>query len=246
MARILSLYRRRPKLIDVNLQSGPYAPSALGQAAGKVAASYDFQVSSNCDGTFTTFQNVPASGGYRSPTAQDSVAGFDSEQFSQSRTPYLTRFAFNPIDYMTGGAVNTVFSTAGVSDATPIWLRVIQKNLDTSTNTASAPHLILPYPIIPQRPVIVGGTAPNAVSIAGSLEIQLPMQCNGIQIQNNGSNVLMVAFESTGVEFTVPPLSTEFTDLGMTYQTASQIFVRGVGGTTAFNMISAMRNNPIL
>lgn len=249
MARILSLYRRRPNLIDVNLQSGPYAPSAIGLAAGKVAVSYDFQVSANFDGTpvaFATFQNVPASGGYRSPTAQDPIAGFDSEQFSQSRTPYLTRFKFNPADYQTGGAVNTIFTTAGVTDLTPIWLKVIQNNLDGSTNTASAPHLILPFSSQPNRTVLLAGTAPNETSLATSLEIQLPMQCNNIQIQNNGGAILFVAFEPTGPEFVVNPLATDFTDFYQTYNATSQVFVRGNGATTTFNLVAALRNNPLM
>src|SRR5271157_2397299 len=110
MARYLSLYRRRTNLVDINLQSGPYAPMAIGLAAGKVALSYDFYVGANFDtASFTKFQNVPASGGYTSPTLSlpgKSIA-FDGEQFSQSRTPYLTRFRFAPSDYQTGGLVNT-------------------------------------------------------------------------------------------------------------------------------------------
>lgn len=243
MARILSLYRRRPNLIDVNLQSGPFAPSAV--ATGKVAASYDFQVSSNFDGTFTTFQNVPASGGYRSPTAQDPVAGFDSEQFSQSRTPYLTRFKFNPVDYMTGGAVNTVFTTRGVSDLTPIWIKIVKNNQDGTSDPASAPHMILPYASTPNRTVLIAGVAPDVGSLATSLEIQLPMQVNNIQVQNTGGANLFVAFEPTGAEWTVFPLSTEFENLYETFTATSQIFVRGNGATTTFEVIAALRNNPL-
>lgn len=244
MARFLSLYRRRPNLVDINLQSGPYAPMAIGLGAGKVAASYDFYVGANFDTASPTFfQNVPASGGYRSPSSQAPVAGFDSEQFSQSRTPYLTRFKFNAVDYIGAGLP---FTVAGVTDLTPLWLTFIQRNLDGTTNPATAPQLILPYSSVPNRTVILSGTAPSAASLAGSLEIQLPMQVNNIQIQNNGTNILQVAFEPTGPEFTVNP-STAGADINLytAYNSSSQLFVRGAGGTTAFNFIGALRNNPL-
>ena len=357
MARLLSLYRRRPNLVDVNLQSGPYAPMAIGLGSGKAALSYDFYVGQNFDSaSFTKFQTVPASGGYASPTTSlpGSNIAFDGEQFSQSRTPYLTRFKFAPSDYA------SVFTAAGVSDTTPIWLRVVQNNVDGTTNsvghptvygtvdlddltygaggsvdgltlhlkynataytigfvspvnrgdlinqinlvtapniTASidnqsqlvltgigtggsnsitvvgdagtltalgltaasppnpytgavnilqAPHLILPYISQPNRPIMLSGTAPEASSLASSLEIQLPMQVNNVQIQNNGSNPLFVAFEPTGPEFEVYPVSSAPNlNLYETYPASSQLFVRATGGTTTFNLISALRNNPV-
>jgi hypothetical protein len=245
--RYLSLYRRRSNLVDVNLQSGPYAPMALGLAAGKVASSYSFYVGANFDtASPTLFQVVPASGGYASPTT--SLPGyniaFDGEQFSQSRTPYLTRFKFAPSDYITGGLVNTAFTTAGVTDLTPFWLTVIQTNLDGTTNSRTAPHLILPYSSQPNRPILLSGTAPEGAALANSLEIQLPQQVNNIYIQNNGSNVLAVAFEPTGPEFLLNPFSEEGTNLPLVYPVSSQIFVRGSGGSTTFNLISSLKNQP--
>ena len=129
MARYLSLYRRRPNLIDVNLQSG--AGSSILMRAN--AASYNFQVAANFDSdalNWVTFQNVPVAG-YASPSAM--VEDFVGEQFSRSRTPYLTRFRFAPSDY------TSLFSAAGVSDITPIWLRVVQINADGSTDTNGYP-----------------------------------------------------------------------------------------------------------
>jgi len=348
MARYLSLYRRRTNLIDVNLQSG--LGSLIPTRAN--AASYNFQVASNFDITtssWLTFQNVPASGGFTSLNAR-SIA-FDGEQFSQSRTPYLTRFRFAPSDY------STIFTSAGVSDLTPIWLRVVQVNsngttdaegyptitgtvnlntlvygsggsVDTLTliisqdgggdqtitfaapgnrgaiitqinaivspgivasinpnnqlvlisstgvgasfsikleagstsltalglvsgtvtgaiNLAEAPHLILPYSSQPNRPILLSGTAPSGAAIINSQEIQLPLQVNNIQVQNNGSNILMIAFEPSGPEFLLNPFSEEGTNLVETFPASSQIFVRGAGGSTTFSLISALRNNPI-
>jgi hypothetical protein len=114
-----------------------------------------------------------------------------------------------------------------------------------AVNILEPPQLILPFSSQPNRPVVLSGTAPSAVSLATSLEIQLPMQVNNIQVQNTGGANLYVAFEPTGPEFVVYPLASAFTNLYETYPAASQIFVRGSGGTTTFNMISALRNNPI-
>jgi hypothetical protein len=242
MARYLSVYRRRPNLVDINLPSGPSATTPTSPESRANAASYNFQVAANFDGSYTTFQNVPASGGYRSPSVVD--ISFSSEQFSQSRQPFLTRFQFAPSDYMTGGKVNTVFTSVGVSDLTPLWIRVQQVNRDSTTNTPDSGMLILPYPVVPNRAIVLSGTAPNAGSLANSLEIQLPMEVNNIQIQNNGGAILYVAFEPTGPEFQVPVLSGDFLNLVTTYVSISQLFVRGNGGTVPFNFIGAERNNP--
>jgi hypothetical protein len=243
MARYLSLYRRRPNLVDINLQSGPYAPMAIGLAAGKVAASYDFYVGQNFDtGAFTKFQNVPASGGYTSPalSAPGVSIAFDGEQFSQSRTPYLTRFRFAPSDYTGAGLPFTVQS---VSDSTPFWLQVIQNNLDGTSNTKTAPQLILPYSSQPNRPVLLSGTAPNGPTTP--LEIQLPMQCDNLQVQNTSTSTnLMVAFEPGGPYFTVYQASVDGLNLYSTYPAASQLFVYGESNTCTFNVIAALRNNP--
>lgn len=237
MARYLSVYRRRLNYVDLNLQSGPNALIA----ARTTAASYDFQVASNFDGSYSTFQNVPASGGYASPTVQ--IVGFDSEQFSQSRTPYLTRFKFNPVDYLAGGAVNSVFTSVGVTDLTPFWIRIIQHNLDGTTNTAESGQLILPYLSTPRRTILLAGTAPSESSLASSLEIQLPIQVTNFQFQNNGSNNLFVAFEPTGPEFTLFPVSTTALNLYTAFSVASQVFVRADGsGGSAFDMVAALRN----
>jgi hypothetical protein len=292
-------------------------------AARANAASYDFYVASNFDQTFVKFQNVPASGGYGSPNVQQ--IGFDSEQFSQSRTPYLTRFKFAPSDYaavfasvspvsgqtgaaatisaFSGGVVTltglTGMTTAsvghyltltgaatasnngafqitayvsatsvkianpagvfpdansgsiswvesiGVSDTTPLWIQIVQNNLGGGSNPAEAPFLILPYSSQPNRAILLSGNAPSATTIYSSLELQLPMQVNNIQIQNNGGADLYVAFEPTGPEFTVNPVSTSALNIYETYVASAQLFVRGNGSTVAFNFIGALRNNPI-
>ncbi len=246
MARYLSLYRRRPNLVDVNLQSGPGSLVVTSPEPRANAVSYDFQVAQNFDGAYTTFQNVPVAG-YGSPTANlpgHNIA-FDGEQFSRQRIPYLTRFKFAPSDYMVGGLVNAVFTAVGVSDLTPLWIRTVQNNADGTSNSPDSGMLILPYSSTPNRTIMLSGSAPNQGSLASSLEIQLPMQVNNIQIQNNGGAIIYVAFEPTGPEFTLNPLSGDFENLYETYPSSSQLFVRGDSASVPFNLISALRNNPL-
>ncbi len=231
MARYLSLYRRRKNLVDLNLQTGVGALIA----ARATAFAYQFQAASNFDSSYTTFQVVPASGGYKSPSVPD--IGFDSEQFSQSRTPYLTRFKFAPSDYTT--------AVPAVNDANPFWVRIIQVNQDGTTNPAEAGQLILPYNPAPNRPLIIAGTAPSEVSVSNSLELQLPMQTTNVQIQNNGAVPLFIATEPTGPEFPVQPLSAYELNLYTTYPSFTQLFVRGSGGSCEFNLIGSIKNNPL-
>ncbi len=231
MARYLSLYRRRTNLVDLNLQSGPGSLIA----ARATAFAYQFQAAGNFDASYTTFQVVPASGGFKSVSVPD--VGFDSEQFSQSRTPYLTRFKFAPNDYTT--------VVAAVNDSLPFWVRVVQVNTNGTTNAPEAGQLILPYSSAPNRPLILSGTAPSAVSIATSLELQLPMEVTNVQIQNNGGVPLYVATEPNGPEWIVQPLGSDETNLYTVYPAITQLFVRGSGGTCPFNVIGAIRNNPV-
>jgi len=224
MARYLSIYRRRTNLVDLNLQA------RVG------AASYQFQAASNFDAAFNTFQVVPATG-FRSVSTPDT--GFDGEQFrgpQGAASPVgFTRFKFAPSDY--------TVAVPAVNDALPFYVRIIQTDVSGVVHPAESMELILPYNPEPNRPVILSGNAPNAASLAGSLEIQLPMQVLNSQFQNNGANDLFVAFEPTGAEFRVPPLSTLQTNLVTTYPSITQLFVRGAGGVTAFNFIGALRNN---
>jgi len=218
MARSLSLYRRRAGIIDLTL------PVRAG------VASYNFQFATNFDGSYTTFQNVP-SNGLISTTASDPAS--DSSGFRG-----LTRFLFNPADY------TAAFPT--LLDTVPLWIKIVPISTAGVTGTAEAGQLILPYSSTPDRPVNISGSAPSAVSIAGSLEIQLPRQCRNLQIQNNDTtNPMFVAFEPGGSEFEVFALASKFTNFGFTYPVVTQLFVRGSGGTVTFNATMSIRNNPI-
>lgn len=187
------------------------------------AKSYTFKASTNFDVAASAFQSVPQ-GGFRSPTAFDSGP---SEGFRGR-----TRFTFAPIDY-------------GLDDTKPIWLRIQQVNVDGSLGTDEAFHLIPPYAPAGRKAVVLAGSAPNAASLAASLELQLPHQMQGLELQNNGAQDLFVAFEPGGPEFKVVPLSTGFTNLSFQLPTFGQLFVRGNGAPVAFTAVMSDRNEAL-
>lgn len=187
------------------------------------AKSYLFKAATNFDAAAVAFQSVPQDG-FRSPNAFDSGP---SEGFRGR-----TRFTFAPADY-------------GLDDTKPIWIKIQQVNVDGTVSADEAFHLIPPYNPQGRKAVVLAGNAPNGASIAASLELQLPHQMQGLELQNNGSNDLYVAFEPGGPEFKVPPLTTGFTNLSVNYPTVSQLFVRGNGGAVAFAAVMSDRNEAL-
>lgn len=187
------------------------------------AKSYTFKASTNFDLAAVAVQSVPQDG-FRSPTAFDSGV---SDGFRGR-----TRFTFNPTDY-------------GLDDTKPIWLRFQQVNVDGTVGADEAFHLIPPYNPQGRKAVVIAGSAPNGASIAASLELQLPHQMQGMELQNNGGQDLYVAFEPGGPEFKVAPLSTGFTNLSINYPTVSQLFVRGNGAAVAFAAVMSDRNEAL-
>lgn len=216
MARNLSLYRRRPGLVDIVFPARPGA------------ASYLFEVASNWDTAMASFQVVPAFG-YRSPGVPEQ--GSVGSQFRGK-----TRFLFNPSDY-TG-------TVPAMNDSKPFYVRITQTNVDGSTLPAEAQHLILPYSSAPNRPLVLRGTAPAAADITGSIEVQLPMQCRNARFQVDGAGDAFVAFEPVGPEVRVPSLSVEFSTVELTYAAFSQVFLRGPAATV-IGMTAEIRNNPL-
>jgi hypothetical protein len=187
------------------------------------AKSYLFKSATNFDVGAVAFQSVPQDG-FRSPTAFDSgpAEGFRGR----------TRFTFAPVDY-------------GFDDTKPIWVKIQQVNVDGTVGADEAFHLVLPYNPQGRKAVVLAGNAPNGASIAASIELQLPHQMQGMELQNNGGQDLYVAFEPGGPEFTVPPLSTRFTNLSVNYPTVSQLFVRGNGAAVAFAAVMSDRNEAL-
>jgi hypothetical protein len=187
--------------------------------------SYILKFATNFDGVFTPFANVPANG-FKSPNSGNS--GATSEQFRGK-----TRIVFNPADFT-------------LNDLQPIWIRIAAVTIGGVVGADETIHLILPYQPPSNRMFILSGTAPSAATIAGSQELQLPQQCKNVIIQvNDAANDLYVAFEPNGTEFRVPILKTDFTNFQSVYASVSQLFIRGSGGTSLFNLSAEIRDNSL-
>jgi len=216
MARNLSVYRRRVGLVDVIFPARPGAKS------------YQFSVSPNWDTAVANFQIVPAYG-FRSASVLD--VGMADGQFRGK-----TRFVFNPADY--------VATVPALDDAKPFYLHIVQTDWDGTVHPIEAQHLILPYSSAPNRPLVLRGTAPAAATIAGSVEVQLPMQCRNFRFQVDGGTDAYVAFEPNGPEIRVPALSVEFTTVESTFPAGTQLFLRGDSLTTVIGILAEIHNNP--
>jgi hypothetical protein len=192
------------------------------QARAGVAA-YQFFSSTNFDVAFTQFETVPAYG-----KASKTVL---NTSYTDGNYRNQTRFVFDPADY-------------ALNDSAPIWIQIKQVSTSGVVGPFEARHLVLPYSSQPNRPLVISGLAPSAIDISGSMELQLPMQCNNMRVQVDGANDLYLAFESSGPEQRVPSLASEFTDVMKTFESFYQIFVRGGGASTAFSLTAALRNNP--
>jgi hypothetical protein len=140
-----------------------------------------------------------------------------------------TRFIFNPVDY-------------SFSDADYLWLKIQPIDNAGVVGTDEAIHLVLSYSSQPRRPVVLRGAAPSGATVANSLEINLPLQCQNVNIENDGSVDLFVAFDKGGPEFRVPPFSTTGPQFNTTFPAFSQVFVRGVAGTPTFSLVVSLRN----
>lgn len=212
------MYRRRNGLVDIIFPARPGAKSYL------------FEAASNWDSAMAPFQVVPA-GGFRSPGVPD--IGMSDSQFRGK-----TRFLFNPSDYTP--------TVPAVDDTKPFYVHIVQTDWNGTIHGSEAQHLIMPYDSVPNRMLVLRGTAPNGATIANSFEVQLPMQCRNPRIQVDGTNDVFAAFEPSGPEFRVSALSIEFTVLSMTYPSFTQIFLRATGGASVVCVMAELRNNPIL
>ena len=220
MARSISVYRRKPNLIDLFVRQRPNV------------AAYRFKAGTNFDDASPTLFQIVPSAGYKSLSVPDDI-GFVDSQFRG-----CTRFTFNPADY--------TVAVPAVSDLKNLWIKIAPVSTSGAVGPDESYHLVLPSNLYPQRSVVISGIAPNVGSLTSSLELQLPMLCNNWEFQVTGSVAVFVAFESNGAEWQVNPLSTYQTNFSKAYENTSQIFVRGNGGTSAFTAIFSQRNNPLV
>lgn len=221
MARSISIYRRKPNLVDLFIRQRP----GIREYQFKAGTNFD-------DAAPTLFATVPSCG-------MKSVSVPDDTGFVDGQFRGMTRFRFNPADY--------VATVPAVNDALNLFVKFAPVTIAGVVGPDEAYHMILPSnPVGPQRPIIISGSAPNEADLAHSLELQLPMLCNNWEIQVNGGAIVYVAFDPAGAEWAVDPVAANFIKFDKVYPSISQIFVRGNAAVSAFTAIFTERNNPIL
>lgn len=220
MTRSISVYRRKPGLVDLLVR----------RRTGKTG--FRFSASANFDAAFTNFAVVP-NHGIKSPSVPDVHAAGVGSQFRDQ-----TRFVFDPADYTA--------TAAALVDTNPFFLRIEPRNPDGTFGSPEAMHLIMPPPVEPNRAISLRGTIPSGATLANSLEIQLPGQCNDFDILNDGATIMFAAFHPTGGEYQIDPVSTSFRAFEQFTTSISQIFLRGSGGTTTASMVFTLRNNGLV
>jgi hypothetical protein len=219
MARSISIYRRKPNIVDLLVR----------KRAGKIG--FRFSAAANWDSAvFTAFATVPNQG-LKSKNVQQ--VGSVGSQFKDH-----VRFLFDPDDYTA--------TVAAVDDSKIFYIRLEAQNPDGSFDAAEAIHVVLTPPVQPNRPFILRGLVPSGASLANSLELQLPYQFNDWEIQNDGGADAYVAFDPTGAEYRVQPASTNFRSFEQFVTSISQIFMRGAGGATTISAIFTQRNNEMV
>lgn len=132
-----------------------------------------------------------------------------------------------------GLAIETVTGSGfqEMRDDKPIFLTIRQKNKDGTYGVQEALHMVMESNWTALHAIQLQGTAPAGADLTASLEIQLPMQCTGWTIQNDGSNALYVAFDRgavIGAEYLIPAPGANWNNNLDKYSTpVSQIFIRG-------------------
>lgn len=201
--RQLSIHRRKPNLMDL----------LINKTAG--AYSYQLQWSTAFDGSvaFTPFLTVP-NVGHRDVTISD---------------------ASNVTVY--GDRIRALIDPTihGIPDAGIWWLRMSPLDHLGAVLSTTAPLMIYQPNIggsyFPQ--FTITGTAPNAASLAFSLEINFPHQMRDMRIMNSAA--MFVAFDTNGQEVLLQG-SSDAKDLNR-WSTESTMFVRGNGAAVPFSLL---------
>lgn len=185
--------------------------------------SYTFKYATNFDTSLTTIQTIPAAGFASKSVVLSEV----DSSYDRGRT---TKFIFCPSDY-------------SIDDTKQIFLTVAVKQLGAAVGPDSAVHLVTPYSQIPNRNIILKGSAKSAANISGSTEIQMPQQCSNLNMQVNGTNNVWVGFEQGGGEYRVAPQSLEFLNFSQILPVFTQLFVRAESADTAFSAVFSVKNS---
>ncbi len=176
---------------------------------------YRLKLASNFDAIYTQFidsSNV----GFLDPAIDSGVVG------SQPTSSRQVRVVFDPTTY-------------SIPDNLPFWLQFWTVPFGGAEAQQSAGGLILPEGANHGGGIItIHGSAPSAVDVTGSLQLDLPRLMQDIRIHNeDGAASLFVATDEGGAESELPPDDfPQFTNLQGTH---ASLWVRGGGGAASFS-----------
>jgi len=176
---------------------------------------YRLKWASNFDGSFTQFLDS-TNVGFLDPSINPAVVG------SQPTAGRQVRVVFDPDTY-------------SIPDAEPFWLQYWTVPFGGAEEQQSAAALILPDSSNHGVGIVtIHGTAPSAMDVSGSLQIDLPRMMQDIRIHNeDGTNSLFVATEEGGAETKLGPGPVpQFANV---FGTHASLWVRGGGATVDFS-----------
>lgn len=216
MNRIFSVARRRPGIVDLFTK----------RVAG--VEGYRLKASANFDGVFATIFTAPKFG------FLDDV-GVDRRVIETQPTGGQVRVVFNPTTY-------------GLTDANPLWLELFHVDGAGAETQVSAPTLVLPdqtqFLTRGYGHILLRGNAPNAATVAGSLQLDLPrLLCDWRILNEEAGTDAFVAFEPGGPEYLLKQNSIQPQFSTFTAKAAS-VWVRGNGAQAKLS-IEATVSNPI-
>jgi hypothetical protein len=205
MIRLFKIARRRPNIVDF------YTPltQGLDQFGYRIKWAQNFDAA-----TFTAIINS-SNVGFLDPN----VSRYKVE--SQPTTGTDVRIVFDPASY-------------SIDDTKSFWLQ-FARVVGSSEATVSAPTLILPDSALKGQGIVtIHGSAPQASSSAGSLQLDLPFLAQNFQIHNeDAANSLYVATEAGGPEQQLGP--SPIFQYEMVRGSQPSLWVRGGGGAVAFS-----------
>lgn len=176
---------------------------------------YRFQAATNFDASYTTLFTIPVSSGYLDPSINQALVNVVNLNDH-------VRAVFNPV-------------TFSLVDTAHFWLRFVPVDAANSAGTPGPGTLVLTdSERYGNSRIQISGTAPNAATVAGSLQLNLPQASQDFYIKNEaavGGNALYVSNQVGGREQQVSPQEVLRAYDGPT----DLLMVRGSGGTVAFS-----------
>lgn len=175
---------------------------------------YRLRNAANFDAAYADLLTADISSGYLGSTV-------DRRTLSPINSRDFVRIAFDPDD-------------EGLTDTAPFWLRFQPVDFGGTPGTESIGMMILPEDAHGgDRRVVIRGNAPNAASIADSLEIGLPFRAMDIVITNHDSaDELLVATLPGGYEYQI---ASGGTTLEIKDGPLERLFVRGDSAVVDFS-----------